>query len=278
MDNNTYQELIIEIESKFIDFISDFVANIYSDGIEIGEDRIIVRSENDIEYVKTAVESLSNTLGDSISVKCTVRTLENRDWMQQYRDSIEPIEVGSFYVRPSWCTPKKDKIEIIIDPALAFGSGHHATTYSCLEAIEKHIKSGDRVLDVGCGSGILGLAAAKLGAVVDLCDTDPVSVESCKKNFELNSERYSDLWEGSINKTEKKYDIVLANIIADVLKAISIPLKDRLKENGILILSGILDKKESIVLDAFGSLELMDRKQKDEWVTLTYKTDKETDG
>jgi len=131
-------------------------------------------------------------------------------------------------------------------------------------------------LDVGCGSGILGLAACKLGAMVDLCDTDPVSIESTRENFNLNHERFHALWTGSVNKTEEKYDIVIANIIADVLKAIAFDLQKTVHDNGLLIISGILEKKESSVLEAYNKLTLLERKQKDEWVTLIYK--KETHG
>ncbi len=266
-----YQELTITLEDRFVDLISDFVANIYGDGIEMGEGRIIVRSEHDLDYVKTAVESLAQTLGESISLSCEIQERDNNDWVQQYKDSVQSIEAGRFFIHPSWQEAKKDKINILIDPALAFGSGHHGSTFACLEAIGSYATDKHRLLDVGCGSGILGLAARKLGACVDLCDTDPVSVESTRENFLLNHESYETLWEGSVNKTDKKYDIVIANIIADVLRAIALPLKEKVKENGILIISGILDTKASMVLDTYSDLVLLERKQKEEWVTLIYK-------
>jgi ribosomal protein L11 methyltransferase len=153
---------------------------------------------------------------------------------------------------------------------LAFGSGHHATTFSCLEAIGKYVNPNDRVIDVGCGSGILGLACVKVGANVDLCDTDPLSVSSAEENFELNSESYNTLWEGSVDKSDGKYNVVIANIIADVLRFISKDLKKASKSGGLIILSGILDKKEALVKESFKDLELKDRVLKDEWVTLVY--------
>jgi ribosomal protein L11 methyltransferase len=117
----------------------------------------------------------------------------------------------------------------------------------------------------------LALACKKLGANVDLCDTDPLSIESAKENFELNSESFDNIWEGSIDKTDKKYDIVIANIIADVLKFISNDLKNATKDGGYLILSGILDKKEKRLLASFDDMSLIKRIQEDEWVTLIYK-------
>ena len=271
-----YQELTITLDDRFVDLISDFVANIYGDGIEMGEGKIIVRSETDLHHIKEAVEALANTLGDTLTVLCTIKEKANNDWIQIYQDSVQPIAVGRFYIRPSWSESRKDKINIIVDPALAFGSGHHGTTFSCLEAVDTYVSDGNSVLDVGCGSGILGLGACKLGAMVDLCDTDPVSVESTRENFNLNHERFHALWTGSVNKTEEKYDIVIANIIADVLKAIAFDLQKTVHDNGLLIISGILEKKESSVLEAYNKLTLLERKQKDEWVTLIYK--KETHG
>lgn len=265
-----YWELTLTLNSEYIEFIADFVANIFGDSLEIGDDHIIVRSENDLLYVKEAVESLVATLGSVISVTYQLEEKQNIDWIKQYQDSIQPIEVSKFYIYPSWFDPKEDKINIKIDPALAFGSGHHATTYSCLEAIGEQVVSHQRILDVGCGSGILGLACNKLGATVDLCDTDPLSVQSTKDNFKLNCANYNKIWVGSANSAEGEYDIVIANIIADVLKFIASDLKKSTKTGGTLILSGILDKKIALVLPAFIDLKLIEQKQKDEWITLIY--------
>jgi len=269
--NDKYYELTITLNDEFVDFIADFVANIYGEGLELGTGQIIVRSESDLTFVKDALVSLAGTLGDTIKMDYTLEEKENVDWIKTYQDSIQPIEAGKFYIFPSWYEPKEDFINIKIDPALAFGSGHHATTFSCLEAISEYVVSDSSVIDVGCGSGILGLACKKLGAHVELCDTDPLSVESCKENFELNKENYDKLWEGSIDKAKTTYDVVIANIIADVLRFIAKDLKSACKEEGLLILSGILDKKEDLVVDSFKELTLVKRTLKDEWVTLVYK-------
>jgi len=266
-----YYELTITLKDDFVDFIADFVANIYGEGLELGKGKIIVRSESDLTFVKDALVSLSGTLGDTIEMDYQLEEKENVDWIKRYQDSVQPIEAGKFYIFPSWYEPKEDFINIKIDPALAFGSGHHATTFSCLEAISSYVEAGVSVIDVGCGSGILGLACKKLGTKVALCDTDPLSVESCKENFELNKETYDKLWEGSVDKAEDTYDIVIANIIADVLRFIAKDLKSACKEDGLLVLSGILDKKEHLVVESFKELTLVKRTLKDEWVTLVYK-------
>ena len=271
----TYQELTLTLDEHYVEFIADFVANIFGDTLEIGKKTIIVRSENDLSFIEEAVDALVGTLGKTIEIDYKLEEKQNVDWIKQYQDSIEPIEAAQFYIYPSWFEPKEGKINIKIDPALAFGSGHHATTFSCLEAISDRVKDGEQVIDVGCGSGILGLACTKLGAQVDLCDTDPLSVKSTEENFALNEVTYHKLWEGSADKAKGTYDVVIANIIADVLRFIATDLKKLTKPGGTLILSGILDTKEALVLPSYEALTLTEKKQKDEWITLIYT--KETD-
>jgi len=268
---SSYYELVVDTDEKFVDLVSDFVCSVYDGAIEMNSTQVIVRSEESVEPIIEAIEELSSSLGDKIKLEYTLSEYENSDWIEKYKESVAPIEAGRFYIHPSWEAPLEDKINITVDPALAFGSGHHGTTFSCLEAIGEYVETGDTLLDVGCGSGILALAAAKVGAEVSLCDTDIVSVDSAMENFKLNGASYNEIWEGSVNKTDKKYDIVLANIIADVLRAIAKPLQNSITDDGTLILSGILDKKESIVLDSYKNMRLIERKQKDEWVTLVYK-------
>jgi len=270
---NSYTELVIKTEPKFIDLLADYIVSITDEAIEIGEERVILRTEESIEPIISKLKELNETLPQPLPLEFKSEEKENIDWIQKYQNSVQPIEAGPFYIHPQWYEPVEGKINILINPALAFGSGHHATTYSCLEAIGENVKDGNTLLDVGCGSGILALAARKLGAEVSLCDTDPLAVDSAKENFALNNETFTEIWEGSANKSDKKYDIVVANIIADVLRAISNQLKERLDKNSLLIISGILDKKEDIVTPAFSDLKLISRKQKDEWITLIYKKD-----
>ena len=272
--HSNYYELTITLDEPYVDLVSDFIMNIYDDGLEFGRGKIIIRSESDLTFVKEALLSLQNNLENDIHMKFTLEEKENIDWIKNYQESVQPIEAGKFYIFPSWYEPKEGRINIKIDPALAFGSGHHATTFSCLRAISDYITEGNRVIDVGCGSGILGLAAKKLGAAIALCDTDPLSVKSCQENFVLNEEQYDKLWEGSIDKAGDTYDVVIANIIADVLRFISKDLKTAVKEGGYLILSGILDKKEELVKASFSDLTLKERTLKDEWVTLVYTKEK----
>ena len=271
---NNYNELTITLDAQYVDLIADYIMNICDEAVEFGTGKIIIRSENELTFVKDALLLLQSDLPNDMHMAFTLEEKENVDWIKTYQESIQPIEAGKFYIFPSWYAPKEDRINIKIDPALAFGSGHHATTFSCLEAVSSYVHPGDYVIDVGCGSGILGLAAKKLGATITLCDTDPISVGSCKENFALNEEAYDTLWEGSIDKAEGTYDVVIANIIADVLRFISKDLKSAVKEGGYLILSGILDKKEELVKASFNDLTLEKRTLRDEWVTLVYTKEK----
>jgi ribosomal protein L11 methyltransferase len=270
----TYTELTITPSAHF-DLFLDFLQTIFPDTIEITESSFIIRSEENLDDIRWGVEqfaeALSKQFGKKVTVKSEVESKENIDWISKYREAIRPVEVGDFYVYPSWEGPKDGKRNIMIDPALAFGSGHHETTASCLQAINNYVKEGNTFLDVGCGSGILGIAASMSGAIVDACDTDPLAVENAQKNFALNNQSLRNIWEGSAPAAKEKYDIVVANIVADVLRMIAKDLKKCTKDNGLLILSGILDTKESSIEEVFSDLELIETIAKNEWRTKIYR-------
>ena len=267
--NNFYYELTIT-PSSFKEEIENFLMERFFNGIEEKNNSLILRSEDNfdklIEELKTYVKSLEELFNTKIDLKIELEKKSNEDWIKKYQESITPVEIDEFYIHPSWYPEKEGKINILIDPALAFGSGHHETTRSCIKALKKVVKRGDTLVDVGCGSGILGIVANKLGAVVDACDTDEVAVKSTKENFALNNAKLNDIWEGSINKTNKKYDIVVANIIADVLVFIANDLKE--KVNKYLILSGIIDKYKDKVLQKYQEFNLIEEIKDNEWVTL----------
>jgi len=265
-------ELYVTPSSKK-EVILNFLMEKFFNGIEESEDGFILRSEDDfselIYHLKEYVSALEEIFDEKIDLKIEIKEKSNKDWIENYKDSIKPVEIDEFYIHPSWYEPKKDKINILIDPALAFGSGHHETTRSCVKAIKKYVNKNKTVLDVGCGSGILGIVASKLGAKVDACDTDPLAVTSTKENYELNNVKYNNIWEGSAALSSEKYDVVVANIIADVLIFIANDLKSRV--NGILILSGIIDKYKNKVLNKYKEFELIDEIKDNEWVTLIFR-------
>ncbi|MGX2983391.1 50S ribosomal protein L11 methyltransferase [Helicobacter sp. 23-1045] len=171
-------------------------------------------------------------------------------------------------------------INIILEPSLAFGTGHHSSTFMCIQAIESLGENGDlknkMLLDFGCGSGILALCAYKLGAKVDLCDIDELAIAESKKNFRNNNATISHIWQGEIHRESKgdiaqksaKYDIITANIIASVLVEQKENIASALKYGGIAILSGILDIYKDEVLARFGDFEVLNIAQKDEWICI----------
>jgi len=266
---NLFYEISIT-PSSHKEEISNFLIERFNNGIEEKNDTLILRSDEKlddlIEELKEYVKALETIFEHKIELDVEVKEKENKDWIENYKKSIQPIEIDEFYIHPTWHENKKDKINIIIDPALAFGSGHHETTRSCVKALKKYVKKGNTLLDVGCGSGILGIVASKLGAVVDACDTDPLAVKSAKENFKLNAVKYKNIWEGSANLVNKKYDIVVANIIADVLIFIANDIKSNV--NTFLILSGIIDKYKNKVLEKYNDFKLIEEIKENEWVTL----------
>jgi len=269
-----YFELVVSVSSHHSLF-SDFLSDTLPVGFEETDSGFIVRSEDELDTIiwglEQFVEALQKALNETIEIECTQTKKENSDWVATYQNSIEPVEIDKFYIHPTWCAPKEGLFNIAIDPALAFGTGHHPTTASCVKAVSTYVKQNHSVLDVGCGSGILGIAAMQLGADVEACDTDPISVENSIVNAKLNDLEFSNIWEGSSSKTSKTYDVVIANIVADVLTFIAKDLKNALKSNGVLVLSGILNKYEKKVLSYYKDLEIIERISQDEWITLVLK-------
>lgn len=269
-----YYELAVKVSSHHSLF-SDFLSDTLPIGFEENDEGFIIRSEDDLETIAWGLEqfceALQKALGVTIELETTQKKLQNKDWVQIYKESIEPLAIEKFYIHPTWTDDNPDYINIVIDPALAFGTGHHPTTASVLQAISKYVQKDDSVLDVGCGSGILSLAAMKLGAEVDACDTDEASVKNSLENAQLNSLEFAKIWEGSCTNLDKQYDVVVANIVADVLIFLANDLKKALKDDGILILSGILDKYEDKVLKSYSDCEIVEKIYQDEWVSLIVK-------
>jgi len=270
----SYNQLVVRVSSHY-DLFSDFLTDTIPVGFEEIDEGFIIRSEDELETIEWGIEqfreALQKALNTSIDVECILTKEKSSDWVKEYQDAITPVEIEPFYIYPTWEEPKEDRINIVLDPALAFGTGHHPTTATCLQGIAKYVKDGDEVIDVGCGSGILSIAALKLGAIADACDTDPISVENSTINAYENSVAYRNIWEGSAVMSEKTYDVTIANIVADVLTYIASDLKKITKPDGVLILSGILDKYENKVLKFYQDCPLLERITQDEWVTLILK-------
>lgn len=210
---------------------------------------------------------------------------EDKDWINNWKQYFHQFYVDDILIKPSWEELKeedKDKLLIQIDPGTAFGTGMHETTQLCIRQIRKYLKDGDRILDVGTGSGILSIAALKLGAGYALgTDLDPCAVTAVKENMEVNGlkEDQYDVILGNIiddpkvqsEAGEEAYDIVTANILAEVLLPLTPVVIHQLKKGGIYITSGIIDDKETIVVEAVkaAGLEVLEVTHQGEWVSVT---------
>lgn len=200
-----------------------------------------------------------------------VRRIEDEDWLESWKSQFTPVRIGPFYIRPSWTDPDHDAgIEIVLDPGMAFGTGLHPTTRQCLEAVGALPLEGRSVLDVGTGSGILAIGAAKRGArPVVAVDTDPLAVKAAVENAQRNGTRV-EVREGSAAEVAGAFEVVLANLVADVLIAIAPELRARVAPGGTLIASGIVREKEERVAAALSEqgLDPVGRDEREDWVRL----------
>ncbi|MCI8589385.1 MAG: 50S ribosomal protein L11 methyltransferase [Clostridiales bacterium] len=202
---------------------------------------------------------------------------ENQDWENEWKKYYEPVFCGEHVVIvPSWqeYAAQKDEVIVKIDPGLAFGTGTHESTRLCLGLLEQYVQKGDSVFDVGTGSGILAVAAKKLGAgIVRGLDIDPVAVRSAKENAELNGTEI-EFDTGSIEQSPPQtYRIIVANIVADVILALYPAVYTRLASQGVFIASGIIREREKEVIDILlqNGFSLIESQHEGEWCALAFR-------
>ena len=213
------------------------------------------------------------------SLEMTKTVVDDNDWVESWKENYKPIHAGRVTIVPQWIdyTPAQGEYIVKIDPGMAFGTGEHESTKMCLQLLQAMGVEGKSVIDVGTGSGILALASAKLGAKsVEAYDIDDVAVKAAKDNAALNglADKLKVDNANLLDKTTGKFDIVLANITADVLITLSATLGDYLKKGGVVIISGIILKREDDVKKAFlgAGYEIIERVNMGEWVA--FKLDK----
>lgn len=219
--------------------------------------------------------------------ECTIEESETEDvdWVNNWKKYFHQFYVDDILIIPSWEKVKpedEDKMIIHIDPGTAFGTGMHETTQLCIRQLRKYVTEESKILDVGCGSGILGMLALKFGAAYSVgTDLDPCAIDATYENMEENGiskDRYEVMIGNIIDDPAiqdkvgyEAYDIVVANILADVLVPLTPVIVNQLKPGGIYITSGIIDDKETTVVEAVkkAGLEVLEVTYQGEWVSVT---------
>lgn len=304
MDKN-YFELRLKINPDMEDLISEiFFDNFDCEGVVLAEE-----TYKDLEMVSTTEGTLKIFLKDDDSttfedMKYDVENVldlyreeflsrgltdeelgswdfeleekKSEDWSQKWKEKWDVTHVtDKIAVVPDWIdyVPKKGEVIIKLEPGCAFGTGTHQTTQLCMKALEKYMKPNDKVADIGMGSGILSILAKKLGAsYVYGCDTDDTVIEVAKENAKKNG--VDAIFElGTADKVNEKFDFVCANILHFVLAEIMGDLKNLMKTGALMSLSGILDEKKQMVIDAYEreNLELIEEIHQDQWTSFVVK-------
>jgi ribosomal protein L11 methyltransferase len=297
-------ELVVECDREAVESVAELFGRYgYNEGVVIDEPfrqdrdgdnlaidptapvtvRTYVAEEATDEATLEAIRSGLRNLGMIRPVsELTIERRQEEDWANSWKEHYHPVKVGHrTVVRPPWRDYEAvgDEIVVLLDPGQAFGNGTHQTTRLALQGLEKFIEPGMSVFDAGTGSGILAIAAAKLGASsVDGVDIDQVSVRTARENVHLNElSALVDLQVGSVGPGEpftgNSYDLVLANIIARILIELNEGIVKLVKPGGVLVLSGIIEDRieETLAVYERHGLELIDRQQEQDWLSLVYR-------
>jgi len=235
-------------------------------------------SINILELIHTIEQKLKETakyinIGEG---KIAVSDVDEKDWAEEWKKYYKPVEIGDIVIVPSWEDYKAEDSKTIVrlDPGMAFGTGTHESTVLCLEAIQNYVKPGMNVLDVGTGSGILAIAAKKLLAKRVLAvDIDEVAVKVAKENANLNGVEIEIKKNNLVEGIEEKFDIVVANIVADIIIRLSTYVNRVLKDSGIFISSGIIENRLEDVLKSFAKngLKVVEVKKMGTWCLVVSK-------
>lgn len=235
-----------------------------------------------LKLIRADFEELYENSGGFLplgTLETTLREVEGDDWIEIWKTHFRPLHIGErIVVCPEWIAYEKKPDEEIVklDSNMAFGTGEHETTAMCLKLLQKYLTPSSVCIDVGCGSGILGISAVKLGAAhAYLTDIDYVAVESAKHNCKINGveEKVTVAHSDLLDNAEIKGDIMLANITAEILCRLAPSIPKNLKEGGRLILSGIIESRLDMVIQAFSAQNLIleDTLREGEWIALSFK-------
>jgi len=297
--NKTYWEVCIEINPICSDIVCDIVqSNFECEGIVTAEEKyknleLVSTTEDTLKAYITAdvldfdeVKSFFKTQRQNLidkkifnedigSWNVTIKKQEIVDWSKKWKEHWKPSKISErIVICPTWekYDKKDDEIIVNIDPGNAFGTGTHATTQLCVNACEKYMPQNAIIADIGCGSGILAICAMKLGAKeADAVDNDSTAVETAKINADVNKETSINFQTATSDiLPSDKYDFVFANILHNVLAEIMSDLKRIMKKGAKIVLSGILNGKEDVVIKAIkdNNMNIIEEMHKKEWIAF----------
>lgn len=301
-----WTQLCITVDNKFTEIASDICNMVLRSGIYVEDYSDLEEGAREIAHIDLIDEELLNknrnisiihlyfseedNLSEALDyleqalnnagVEYTIdkSAIKDSDWAENWKKYFKATEIGEkLVICPSWEEyTNSEKAILKIDPGAAFGTGTHATTSLCLALLERYTKIGDTVLDIGCGSGILGIAACLLGAdSATGVDIDPTSVKVAKENAEINNvtDKTEFLVGDLADKINGRYNIVCANIVADIIIRLTSDIHKYLKDDAVYITSGIIDIRVDEVKDAFekAGLTILDELKKDNWYAFALK-------
>ena len=238
-----------------------------------------------LAHLRTALQGFKDAhAGKYGTLLMTLENLKDADWENNWKQYYQPLKIGSrLLVVPEWLHPEnpEHRVEVLLDPGMIFGTGAHASTQMCMEELERAIQGGEEVLDLGSGSGILSITALLLGAQhATGVDIDPKAEDIARQNAAINQlgpDRFTALTGDVIGDTammeklKKSYDIVLANIVADVIIPLAPAAASFLSEDSVFICSGILNTRLPEVLSALekAGMQILSTQQQDDWCRVT---------
>ena len=228
--------------------------------------------------IKSALKALKeNSPFDLGTLNVLEEEIDGDFWREKWKENFKPIHIGGITVVPKWIdyAPETNEKVVFLDSNMAFGTGEHETTSMCVKFLQKYVNAGSTVIDVGCGSGILGIAAAKLGAKeVIMTDIDECAVDAAEHNVKLNGVKNAKVYlKNLLDDNTVKGDVIVANIMAEVLISFAAGLKNNLKAGGTVILSGILTDRLDKVVAAYTAqgFTLLEQEIKGEWAAIALK-------
>lgn len=278
---SSYVEVSITTDAELSDTLVGLLSQIGFEGFwEDGSFlKCFISSERWTPAMHAEIEALTRMVArssTSATPRVVVTNLPNQNWNEEWEKTIKPIQVTErIVITPTWheYPPGKGQLVLTIDPKMSFGTGYHETTRLTLKLLEKHVRAGSRVLDIGTGTGVLAIAAIKLGAANAIgVDNDEWSFNNANENIRLNNvEEQVQIVLGELSDVAgSTFDLIVANIQRNVLEPLLPAIKNQLASNGMIILSGLLKFDEEPMIDALHSngFRLTEELQENEWIAL----------